>query len=390
MRTFRPATEDELVEIVASAAGAGRKLLVRGGGSKADVGAPAPDADIVDLTGYSGVVDYAPAELVMTVRAGTPLSEVQALVAAHDQMLAFDPFDHGPVFGRAPGAATIGGIVAAGVGGSRRVSAGGARDHLLGFTAVSGRGERFVAGAKVVKNVTGYDLPKLLCGSWGRLAAMTELTLKVLPRPRESVTRIYEGLPLDEALKIVAAAMGSRAGIAAAGYVPGELRAGQSLTALRLEGVGPSIRARLAMLDEMPGAVSAGEIASAAAADAVWDGMRTLAPLNDDRALWRVSVPAGGCVGLITALKPTGTRYLVDWAGGLVWLTFDGPAGAVRAAAAAAGGHAMLIRADEAMRATVPAFMPQPGPLAALEQRVRRAFDPAGVFETGRFPDMPS
>ncbi|WP_156678569.1 glycolate oxidase subunit GlcE [Sphingomonas profundi] len=381
MAALRPESEEELVRIVSAAASAGERLALRGGGSKAGVGAPEGDATILDMGGFAGVIDYDPAELVLTVGAGTPLAQVQALVAGEDQMLAFDPFDHGPVFGAAEGAATIGGVVAAGVAGSRRVSAGGARDHLLGFTAVSGRGERFVAGAKVVKNVTGYDLPKLVCGSWGRLVALTELTLKVLPRPRETVTRLYRGLPAERGLATITAAMRSQASVAAAAHVPGDLAGGSAITALRLEGFGPSIAARLAMLDDLigPGDDDGG------AHDAVWRDVRTLAPLDDGRPLWRVSLPAGGCPPVIAALRPDGARYLIDWAGSLLWLTHDGPAASVRAAAAAAGGHAMLVRADAAMRAATPAFHPQPGPLAALEARVRRAFDPAGVFETGRF-----
>jgi len=385
MEMFRPTTADDLAEIISAAAAGGRRLALRGGGSKAAIGAAEADSTIVDMTGFSGVIDYDPAELVLTVGAGTPLAEVQALVAGEQQMLAFDPFDHGPIFGAPAGAATIGGVVAAGVAGSRRVSAGGARDHLLGFAGVSGRGERFVAGAKVVKNVTGYDLPKLVCGSWGRLVAMTELTLKVLPRPREAVTRVFRGRSLGEALAIVTAAMRSRASVAAAAYLPGRSGDAHAITALRLEGFGPSIAARLAMLDALFGDTAQGEMASDDEAAVLWNDLRTLSPLDDGRPLWRISLPASGCPAVLAALQPAGGRYLLDWAGGLLWLTFDGPGEAVRDAAAAVGGHAMLMRADPSIRAAIPAFHPQPKPLAALEARVRRAFDPAGVFETGRF-----
>jgi glycolate oxidase FAD binding subunit len=382
METLRPTDADELAGIVTAAAGTGQRLELRGGGSKAAIGAPEHDATIVDMTGFAGVIDYDPPELVLTVGAGTPLAQVQALVAGENQMLAFDPFDHGPIFAAAAGAATIGGVVAAGVSGSRRVSAGGVRDHLLGFAGVSGRGERFVAGAKVVKNVTGYDLPKLVCGSWGRLVAMTEVTLKVLPRPREKQTLAYPGLSPDEALATITAAMRTRASVAAAAYLPDHARGGQSLTALRLEGFGPSIVARLAMLKALP---VLGEVLGEDEADTVWDDLHTLAPLADGRPLWRVSLPAGGCSTVIARLRPLGARYLIDWAGSLLWLTHDGPADEVRNAAASAGGHAMLVRADATMRAAAPALHPQPAALAALEARVRRAFDPGSVFETGRF-----
>jgi glycolate oxidase FAD binding subunit len=386
MGAVRPTQAEELAAIIGDAASRGARLELRGGGSKADVGAPVRDAAVIDMTGFAGVIDYDPPELVLTVGAGTPLAEIAALVASEQQMLAFDPFDHGPVFGRPPGAATIGGVIAAGVSGSRRLSAGAVRDHLLGFTGVSGRGERFVAGAKVVKNVTGFDLSKLMCGSWGRLVALTEVTLKVLPRPRETVTRVLRGQTPEQALQSMTAAMRSQAGVAAAAHVPGLLRGGEAQTLLRLEGFGPSITARLAMLDGLSGGICRGETLPETA---IWDDLRTLAPLDDGRPLWRISLPVGGCSSLLAALEPHGARFLVDWAGGLVWMTFDGAAALVRDAAVAAGGHAMLVRADAVLRADVPALHPQPPALAVLEARVRRSFDPAGVFETGRFGRIP-
>jgi glycolate oxidase FAD binding subunit len=387
MSVLRPTSGKHLADIVASAAAEGRWLALRGGGSKSAIGAPDARATVVDMTGFAGVIDYDPAELVLTLGAGTPLAEVKALVAGENQMLAFDPFDHGPIFGAPVGASTIGGVVAAGIAGSRRISAGGARDHLLGFAGVSGRGEQFVAGARVVKNVTGYDLPKLVCGSWGRLVAMTELTLKVLPRPRESATQVFHGFPLSDALTIITAAMRSRASVAAAAYIPGHLRGGPAITALRLEGFGPSIKARMAMLDELLARFGKAVSISNAEADALWSDLHTLAPLDDERPLWRISLPANGCAKLIAALQSARARYLVDWAGSLIWLTCDAVPERVRSTASSVGGHAMLVRADAVTRAVSPAFHPQPRALAALEARVRRAFDPAGVFETGRFRD---
>ena len=364
---LRPASIDQLCEIVSR----GEKLRLRGGGSKDAVGAP-DGALVVDMRGFAGVVDYDPPELVLTVGAGTPLAEIEALLAAEGQMLAFDPFDHGAMLGGAPGAASIGGVIAAGVAGPARLSRGGARDHLLGFTAVSGRGERFVAGAKVVKNVTGYDLPKLIAGSWGRLAAVTELTLKVLPRPQARRTLVVRGLDARAAVVAMAGAMGSSAEVSAAAHLP--RWRGDAVTALRLDGFAASVAARAAML---PGFEDLDE------GEAFWEAVRHVAPLAADRPLWRLIVAAGRAPDVIAAFPDAG--WLLDWAGGLVWLASDADPSAIRAAAMAAGGHAMLFRADAAMRAAVPTLHPQPGPLAALEARVRRAFDPDGVFETGRF-----
>jgi len=375
-----PTCEQDVADAVADALRDGVKLAIGGGGSKAAIGSPVA-VRALSMTGLRGVVDYDPAELVLTVRPGTPLAEVQALVAGSGQMLAFEPFDHGPIFGRDVGAATIGGVVAAGVSGSQRVSAGAARDHLLGFRAVSGRGEMFVAGARVVKNVTGFDLPKLAAGSWGRLFAMTELTLKVLPAPREARTLRLAGLPDEVAIRAMSRAMGSQADVAAAAHLPA---GADSTTILRVQGFGPSVSARCAMLEALLADFGPLMTLPADEADAMWESLRTLAPLGSERPVWRVNVAPGRACQAIAPLDGE-AACLFDWAGGLIWIASDAGADRIRAAASSAGGHAMLIRAGADMRAQVPAFHPQPDGIARVEERVRRAFDPAGLFETGRF-----
>jgi len=381
--TLLPQSARDVADAIADAARQGERLTITGGGSKAAIGAPVAVREL-STRGLCGVVDYDPAELVLTVRPGTPLAQVQALVASEGQMLAFEPFDHGLIFGAAEGAATIGGVVAAGVAGSQRLSGGAARDHLLGFQAVSGRGEIFVAGGKVVKNVTGFDLPKLAAGSWGRLFMMTELTLKVLPMPRELRTLAIAGLSLDQALALMALAMGSQGDVAAAAYLPAGLRGGESATILRVQGFDASVAARCMLLETL--LADFGRLApiSPTDAEAMWADLRTLAPLGPDRPLWRLNV-VPSLAGRVRQALPANADMLFDWAGGLVWVAGAVDPALIRAAAVNAGGHAMLIRADAALRAQVPAFHPQPAGLAALEERVRRAFDPTGLFETGRF-----
>ncbi len=374
----QPNCETDIADAIADANRAGDKLLITGGGTKAGVGRRV-EARTLNLSGLSGVVDYDPPELVLTVRPGTPLAQIEVLVADERQMLAFEPFDHAVMLGAKPGA-TIGGVVAAGAAGSRRVSAGGARDHMLGFRAVTGRGEAFVAGARVVKNVTGYDLPKLAAGSWGRLFALTELTLKVMPRPETSGTWLIAGLDPAAAVAAMAAAMGSQADVACAAHRPAH-GASPALTALRLEGFEPSVRARGAMLDSLLDACGGAVRADADTASAFWADLRTLAPLGHERALWRINVAPSRGPAVVAALAACGADWMMDWAGGLVWAALSGHAAEVRAAAGAAGGHATLLRDG----GTVPAFHPPAPGFARLEERVRRAFDPAGVFETGRF-----
>lgn len=366
---LEPRDAQDLRQIVADAASQGRKLELRGGGTRAGFGAPR-EAEVVSLRQIAGVVDYDPAELVLTVRPGTPLAEVEALVAGEGQMLAFEPWgDAG---------ATIGGTVAAGVAGSRRVTAGSARDHLLGLTAISGRGESFVAGAKVVKNVTGYDLPKLMAGSWGRLGAMTELTLKVLPRPRVTATMLATGLPPRAAHAAMACALGSNAEVSAAAH----LSSGETL--LRVAGFAPSVEARcMALPALMAGHCPLQRLTEEEAAP-LWQRAMTGAELQGS-VRWKVHLPPARAPELLDRLAPLGIEWAMDWGGGLVWVTLDDPGTQVRDAAAALGGEATLVAAPHDMRATVPALQPRAAGVMALEQRVRRAFDPAGVFTTGRF-----
>lgn len=385
MTQYQPDTEQELAALVRDIAARGAHCELRGGGSKAEMGADR-EVEIIDMRGFAGVVDYDPPELVITVRAATPLLEVQRLVESEGQMLAFDPFDHGALLGGETGKATIGGIVAAGVAGSQRLSTGGARDHLLGFTAVSGRGERFVAGAKVVKNVTGYDLPKLLAGSWGRLAAMTELTLKVLPRPRVVRSIAIEGLDHKQACRAMSQAMGRATEVAAAAYLQ-ENAGAPSMTVFRLQGFAPSVIARCTQLPDILRDHGVAALLAEPEADAVWDAIRTVAPLAGAPTLWRINVPPSQASTIIDRFAARGARWVLDWAGGLIWLAVEGQAAEIRTAAEAAGGHAMLIRASPDFRAVIPMQHPRTNGVAAIEQRVRRAFDPAGIFESGRFLD---
>lgn len=377
--SVRPTDIGELSDLIAGAASKGERLAIIGGGSKAEVGCPTTVTQL-DMSGFSGIVDYDPSELVLTLRPGTPLADVQALVRQQGQMLAFDPFDHGPLFGRPLGKATIGGIVAAGVAGSFRLTRGGPRDHLLGFKAVSGRGEPFTAGAKVVKNVTGYDLPKLMAGSWGRLAAFTELTLKVLPRPPVYTTLLIAESDPAAAVAIMARAMGSHADVTAAAFLPDWQ--GRPVIALGLLGFPASVAARCEIIRSLLTEHSAPERLEGEDCTVFWSAIACAAPLPPQSPLWRIQLAPSQAPLFIGSVSGD---WFFDWAGGLIWLASDLPPPDIRAAAERLGGHAMLVRADRSLRSTVPALHPPVPAIARLEERVRRAFDPAGVFETGRF-----
>lgn len=376
---LRPTTAEELCDVIAEAAREGSKLSLRGGGSKDAIGAPTSGVPRLDVRGFAGIVEYDPPELILTARAGTPLSDINDAVASEGQMLAFDPYDHGPMFGVPPGAATIGGVVASGVAGPQRLSRGGARDHLLGFEAISGAGEAFKAGSKVVKNVTGFDLSKLVTGSWGRLVALTQVTLKVVPRPQMHETVILHGLDPAAAVATMARAVGSPAGVSAAAHLPD--REGLPTTLFRLDGFQDSIVARrqslAAVLDDI------GHTETLDDDESLWDEIRIAAPLPADRPLWRIVVAPRHAPAVVEALGDTG--WIFDWAGGLIWAASTMEADALRAAAEAAGGHATLIRADAVLRASVAALHPPARGIAAIESSIRRAFDPGQVFDCGRF-----
>ncbi len=372
----QPQNIEEICSIVANAVSGGTKLEILGGGTRADFGAPNRVAAQLCLRALSGIIEYDPAELVLTARAGTTLAELNAAVAKKNQGFAFEPWG-------AEGS-TIGGIIAAGVAGARRISAGSVRDHLLGFEAVSGRGEAFRAGAKVVKNVTGYDLPKLLCGSWGRLAVLTEVTLKLLPRPPERLTLLWRGLADEPAFALMREAMRQPVDVAAAAYLPGQA------TLIRLDGFGPSVAARRVHLTAARAHYGAPEALGEAESAPLWAACQGGAALPPEPPLWRLSLPPRQALAAITPLAELGGHYVADWAGGLIWLALAGHEETIRAQAEIAGGHAALARAPAELRARIPALHPQPPGIEALSRRVRRAFDPLCVFETNRFLDEPN
>ena len=389
----------EVEDAIAWANAKGKAIAVEGAATKAQIGCPfAPDL-VLSLSGLSGVLSYEPSELVLTALAGTPIVEIQALLDDHGQRLAFEPMDHAALLGGEADRTTLGGIVATNASGPRRIKVGAARDHFLGFAGVSGRGEAFKAGGKVVKNVTGYDLSKLVAGSWGTLVVMTELTLKVMPRPPEAATLLVAGAPDSQAVHAMSAALSARAEVTAAAHLPAAVAArapvsavsaaGRAITALRIEGVGPSMTpsaravsgslSDLTMLDTLGGEDTA----------RLWRWIRDAEALAAGaRQVWRLSVPPmSGPAAVEAVCREITAEAFYDWGGGLVWLACaDDPGAAkwVRGAASSVGGHATLVRASPLVRSVIPAFQPEPATLAALSQRIKAGFDPGGVLNPGR------
>ncbi len=404
IETLRPETEDQVRDVVAWAAAEESPLEVVGRGTKRRLGRPVEADRLLDLSGLSGIVLYEPAELVMSARPGTPLAEIEAALAENGQMLAFEPADLGPLLGGEKETASIGGAFACNLAGPRRIKAGGARDHLLGVRAVTGRGETIKAGGRVVKNVTGYDLCKLFAGSHGTLAALTELTFKVLPAAEDAATVALREAADADAVRAMTAAMGSPHEVSGAAHLPPPCAAaagvaalgdGRAATVVRIEGPGPSVAQRAEALAALLAAFGPVEILNQADTHTLWRAIRDVAVLDagGGRIVWRLSVPpaAGARVTAAIADRIENAAWFYDWAGGLIWLALpdgggeeDGGAAWVRAAIETEGGHATLVRAEAALRARVPVFQPQPAPLAALTARVKDGFDPRRILNPGR------
>jgi glycolate dehydrogenase FAD-binding subunit len=396
--TLKPRDAKEVEDAVRWAVADGKALEIVGHGGKRAIGRPSQTDLTLDLSALTGVTLYEPEELVLSARSGTPLSEIEALIDKSNQQLAFEPMDYGPLFGGEAGQGSLGGAIAANLSGPRRIKAGAARDHFLGVSAVTGRADSIKSGGRVVKNVTGYDLCKLLAGSWGTLAAMTDITLKVLPKPETEATVVVEGLDDARACAAMAAAMGSAYDVSGAAHLPDHVASwfdglpkAEASTVLRLEGFAPSVahrRETLAALMKPFGPVA---ILDESASRALWRSIRDVKPFAGEaaraRPLWRISVPPARGHEIAATITPAAQMFY-DWAGGLIWVAMpfaDEPgAAAVRAAVAQIGGHATLIRAPVAVRAAVDIFQPQEPVLAALTKRVKESFDPQGVLNPGR------
>lgn len=412
MSLVRPADEAELAQAVAEAAAASQGLEIRAGGSKRGLGRPARATHVLDVSAFSGVVDYDPAELVLTARAATPMQDLEALLARHGQMLAWEPPDWqmllaadeqgGASTPRAPSGPTLGGVIACNLSGPRRVRAGAARDHLLGFAAVNGLGESWRAGSKMVKNVTGYDLSKLQAGAYGTLSVLTELTVRALPRPEHGCTLLLHGLGDETGVRTLLAALNTQHEVSAAAHLPAavasrsrisEARAsGRAVTALRLEGP-------LRSVDYRAGALTAlfGRTTRLVEADSerFWAEIGSVQPLlaTGGGPVWRICATPTEAPGVLRQIAATleGAEGFYDWGGGLLWLQLDaeraGPdcgAATVRRSAKRGGGHAMLVRAPAEARERVAVFEPAEAPLEALARRVKAGFDPHGVLNPGR------
>ena len=406
MSILEPSDAKQIAEMISWVVAEGDTLEIVAGGTKRALGRPMKTDHVLDVSGLSEIIEYEAAELVLTAQPGASLASINAELAKKRQMLAFEPPDWRALL-RSEGEPTLGGVIACNLAGSRRVRAGSARDYILGFSAVNGFGEIWKAGGKVVKNVTGYDMCKLQAGAYGTLSALTELTVKVMPKPETACTIVLHGLADDVAIPVLANALNSPLEVSGAAHLPAasarrsKVSAVASglgaVTAMRLEGPRPSVVYRTIALESL---VGRGARLNEAETEAFWSEIGAVQPFlaQGSRIVWRLcptpSQAPSVAHSILSALQSA--EFYFDWGGGLIWLSLDaeeaGPdagAGIVRPVVKSAGGHATLVVAPEAVRASVPVFEPLSAGLAQLTARVKSGFDPSGVLNPGRMQEGP-
>ncbi|MCC1491016.1 FAD-binding protein [Cognatishimia sp. F0-27] len=369
----RPETEAALAEMIA---GANAPFHIRGGGTRG-IGAPVAGA-LLETSALRGVTLYEPGALTLVVKAGTPVAEIEETLAAEGQRLAFEPMDHRGLLGT-EGTPTIGGVVAANASGPRRIQAGACRDFMLGVRFVDGMGQILKNGGRVMKNVTGYDLVKLMTGSWGTLGVLTEVSLKVLPKPETMATLRLRGLATGDAVTAMARALGSPYEITGAAHLPSAPEGAETL--LRIEGFEQSVTYRA---DALRGLFAGMEVEVDRDPDTVaqtWAEIRDVAPMQGATGdVWRISCKPSDAPALTHAMGAS--DLVMDWGGGLVWALVEEGTD-LRSRLGTFDGHATLVRGSEALRRSLPVFQPEPAPLATLSAGLRARFDPRGFLNPG-------
>lgn len=401
MSVLAPVEEAEVAAAILAAHDLAEPLLVLGNGSKAGFLRPVQAARSLSLGNHAGITLYSPKELIVSTRAGTPLRDLEAELARNGQHIIAEPPDLAELLGadgQGNGAAqTLGGVVATNLSGPRRVAWGAMRDHVLGVRAVNGMGEVIRSGGRVLKNVTGLDLCKLLTGSYGTLAVLTEITLKVLPAPEATGSVVLPGVDAAAGVAALSAALGSPYGVSAAAWLPAEAAArlpelagfGAAVALARIEDFARSVAYRTGRLHDDLRGFGRAEILNETQSLAVWRAVRNARPLavEPDDAIWRVSVRPSAGPDVARAVAAIGGRCFLDWGGGLVWIAAPARESthlAIKAAARVGSGVWTLLRAPEALRASLDVIPTEPPALARITRRVKTAFDPKGILNPGR------
>jgi glycolate oxidase FAD binding subunit len=388
--TLFPATEKEAAALIGVARAQRRSVALAGGGTRQQIGRPAPAGLTVSTRALAGICFYEPAEMVIAASAGTPLRVVEETLAAQGQYLSFEPMDHRALL-RSEGEPTVGAVAACNISGPRRVCAGAARDCLIGLRLITGRGDIVGAGGRVMKNVTGLDLVKLNAGAYGTLGLITQVTFRVWPRPVHAATLVLLGLADTTAIEALSAALRSPFEVSGAAHLPAGMGATSARTLIRIENSGDAIDYRIGALRQLLIAYGDGQVLMGESAAQLWRAVRDVEFLAEprDRAIWRVSVaPSEGAKFVQQLAASAPLPHFYDWGGGLIWISHaaDGDVGAarIRAALRERGGHATLVRATTKVRTLVPVFEPLSDAVMRLTRGIKTSFDPDGILNVGR------
>lgn len=365
-----PADENQLADAIATAKGT---LCVQGGGTH---GLNPNGVTTISTSGLADVTLYEPGALTIVAQAGTPVGVINEMLATQGQRLAFEPMDHRALLGT-KGTPTIGGVVAANVSGPRRIQLGACRDFLLGVRFVDGRGRIIKNGGRVMKNVTGYDLSKLLAGSHGTLGVLTEVALKVLPKPEVSASICVPGLAVAKAVRAMSSALGSPFDISGAAHFAGST----PMTVIRLEGFEKSVSYRAGRISNLLSEFGDVVVENDDKSRAIWDQVRDVEPFHGRVGdVWKISVKPTDAPDIVSRIQADGVLF--DWGGGLIWVLV--PNGTdLRGQIGAFRGHATLVRADKKTHQHIPTFQPETGTMAQISIGIRREFDPKGILNSG-------
>lgn len=391
MSKLKPENEAELVGVVQKALEDVTPLLVQGNGTRSGVGRVVQSAKTLSTSELSGITLLEPAEMVFSAKAGTPVSVVEAALAEHGQALTFEPMDHRRLFGTSK-EPTIGAVAAGNISGPRRILAGAARDSLIGVRFVNGKGELIKNGGRVMKNVTGLDLVKLMSGSWGTLGVLSEVTFKVLPKPAHSATLQFSGLADDKAIIALCEAMKSQFEPSGTAHLPAGLVDDSAKTLIRLEGFDTQLRYRLDQTAKHLSEFGKAEEISGPESDELWRDIKDCGPLVNPtgHAVWKISIAPTKGAEFVARLSAThDTKHYYDWSGGLIWLAIDAEtypdaaASDLRTLLADYGAHATLMRGQAELRSHLDVFHPQPAPIMKISADIKNTFDPKNIFNPG-------
>jgi len=389
--SLTPDSEAQIAEIIAAARADNQPFEIVGGGTRRGLGRPVQAAGTLSLKKLSGITLYEPGALSLMAKAGTPVAEIEQALAAGGQRLSFEPMDHRALFGTR-GEPTIGGIAAANVSGPRRIFAGACRDSLIGVRFVNGSGEIIKNGGRVMKNVTGLDLVKLMAGSFGTLGVLSEVSFKVLPASERQATLVFEGLGVKAAVGVLSRALGSPFEVTGAAHLPenGPDEKKPAMTLLRVEGFATQVDYRVNRLRETIGGEFEARVVEGNEHQALWRYVRDVEIFKGTgHQVWKLSVKPGDAPAIHQALQARlKARMVFDWGGGLIWAgvenTKTAEAEIIRSVVGQYGGHATLVRAPDALRSAIAPFQPQARRIGELSTAIRNRFDPAGVLNPGR------